>query len=156
MDVTDFLAPAGPLGLFFGRIGNFINGELWGKPTDVPWGFIVDGVKRHPSQLYEAFSEGLLLFAILWIYSKKTRPRMAVSGLFLLGYGTFRFLIEFIRLPDLDKGYILFGWVTMGQILSAPMMLAGLALVVMAYRQNVIGGDIVKSKVVKSKTKKRK
>ncbi len=156
MDVTDFLTPAGPLGLFFGRIGNFINGELWGKPTDVPWGFIVDGVKRHPSQLYEALTEGLILFVVLWVYSKKTRPRMAVSGLFLLGYGTFRFLIEFIRLPDFDKGYILFDWATMGQILSAPMMLVGLALVVFAYRQNIVGGDVVKIGAKKAGVKKRK
>lgn len=142
MDVTDFLAPAGPLGLFFGRIGNFINGELWGKPTDIPWGFVVDGVKRHPSQLYEAILEGLVLFFILWFYSKSTRPRMVVSGLFLMGYGTFRFLVELIRLPDADKGYILFDWVTMGQILSTPMIVIGLALVVLGYRNNVVGGAV--------------
>ncbi len=146
MDVTDFLAPAGPLGLFFGRIGNFINGELWGKPTDLPWGFIVNGEQRHPSQLYEAILEGLVLFIILWFFSKKTRPRMATSGLFLLGYGTFRFLVEFVRLPDADKGYILFDWVTMGQILSAPMMVAGLLMIAYAYRANVIGGEVSKRK----------
>ncbi|MEM7082600.1 MAG: prolipoprotein diacylglyceryl transferase [Pseudomonadota bacterium] len=146
LDVTDFLAPAAPLGLFFGRVGNFINGELWGKPTDLPWGFIVEGVKRHPSQLYEGILEGLVLFVVLWWFSRSTRPRMAVSGLFLLGYGAFRFLVEFVRLPDADKGYLLFDWVTMGQILSTPMILIGLLLLVLAYRQNVIGGEVKRIK----------
>ncbi|MEM6639355.1 MAG: prolipoprotein diacylglyceryl transferase [Pseudomonadota bacterium] len=133
-EVSDFLAPATPWGLFFGRIGNFINGELWGKPTDVPWGFIVNGQKLHASQLYEAFLEGLVLFCILWWFSRVPRPRMAVSGLFLMFYGVFRFAIEFVRVPDADPGYIAFGWVTMGQILSTPMIVAGLTLVVFAYR----------------------
>ncbi|NNF17702.1 MAG: prolipoprotein diacylglyceryl transferase [Gammaproteobacteria bacterium] len=142
MDVTDFIVPATPLGLFFGRIGNFINGELWGKPTDVPWGIIYNGQKLHPSQLYEALLEGLVLFVMLWIYSARTRPRMAVSGLFLLGYGTFRFIIEFVRVPDADKGYLFLGWVTMGQILSAPMILAGALMLIVAYRSRVIGGEV--------------
>ena len=132
--MTDFVAPLVPLGLGFGRIGNFINGELWGKPTDVPWAFVVDGVARHPSQLYEALLEGFILFAILWVYSAKPRPYLAVSGMFLLFYGVFRFAIEFVRLPDEDPGYIAWGWVTMGQILSAPMIIAGVILVFMAYR----------------------
>ncbi len=133
--VTDFLAPGAPLGLFFGRIGNFINGELWGKPTDLPWGFIVNGVKLHPSQLYEAFLEGLVLFTILWIYSSRPRPTMSVSGLFLFFYGIFRFAVEFVREPDVDKGYILFERITMGQILSTPMIIAGVILFVLAHRR---------------------
>jgi phosphatidylglycerol---prolipoprotein diacylglyceryl transferase len=134
LELTDFAAPVVPLGLGFGRIGNFINGELWGKPTDVPWGFVVNGVGRHPSQLYEALLEGLVLFIILWTYSAKKRPYMAVSGLFLLCYGSFRFLVEFWRLPDADIGYLAFGWVTMGQVLSTPMILLGAAMIVLAYR----------------------
>ena len=134
LELTDFAAPLVPLGLGFGRIGNFINGELWGKPTDVPWGFIVNGVGRHPSQLYEALLEGLLLFVILWTYSAKERPYMAVSGLFLLCYGSFRFLVEFWRLPDADIGYLAFGWLTMGQVLSTPMILAGAVMLALAWR----------------------
>lgn len=133
--MTDFMAPLVPPGLGFGRIGNFINGELWGKPTDVPWGFNVDGVGRHASQLYEALLEGLVLFVILWAFSAKPRPTMAVSGLFLLGYGVFRFFIEFYRLPDENLGYLAFGWLTMGQILSAPMILLGVVLLALAYRR---------------------
>jgi phosphatidylglycerol:prolipoprotein diacylglycerol transferase len=132
--MTDFVAPIVPLGLGFGRIGNFINGELWGKPTDVPWGFIVNGRVLHPSQLYEALLEGLLLFAILWFYSAKPRPYLAVSGMFLMFYGLFRFAVEFVRVPDVDPGYLAYGWVTMGQVLSAPMVLLGAALLVAAYR----------------------
>lgn len=132
--MTDFVAPIVPLGLGFGRIGNFINGELWGKATDVPWAFIVNGVSVHASQLYEALLEGLLLFLILWFYSSKPRPHLAVSGMFLMFYGVFRFAVEFVRLPDKDPGYLAYGWVTMGQVLSAPMVLGGIAMVVMAYR----------------------
>ena len=134
--VTDFIAPWVPIGLGLGRIGNFINGELWGAPTHVPWAVIVNGVPRHPSQLYEAFLEGLVLFVVLWSYSRKPRPRMAVSGLFLLLYGIFRTAVEFIRLPDANIGYLAFGWVTMGQVLSAPMILFGVILLVMAYRHH--------------------
>jgi phosphatidylglycerol:prolipoprotein diacylglycerol transferase len=135
--VMDFIAPWAPTGLFLGRIGNFINGELWGKPTspDAPWSVIVDGVARHPSQLYEAFLEGIVLFAALWVYTAKPRPTMAASGIFLIGYGAFRILVEFVRLPDQDPGYIAFGWLTMGQLLSAPMVLAGVILVALAYRR---------------------
>ncbi|MCP5091015.1 MAG: prolipoprotein diacylglyceryl transferase [Gammaproteobacteria bacterium] len=132
--MTDFVAPIVPLGLGFGRIGNFINGELWGKPTDVPWGFLVNGQVLHPSQLYEAILEGFLLFAILWFYSVKPRPYLAVSGLFLLLYGAFRFFIEFYRVPDAHPGYLALGWVTMGQVLSLPMIVAGAILLIMAYR----------------------
>ena len=132
--MTDFVAPIVPLGLGFGRIGNFINGELWGKPTDVPWGFVVNGNVLHPSQLYEALLEGFLLFAIVWIYSAKPRPYRAVSGIFLMFYGIFRFAIEFVRVPDADPGYIAYGWVTLGQVLSAPMIVLGAVLLIMAYR----------------------
>ncbi|MDX1517172.1 MAG: prolipoprotein diacylglyceryl transferase [Woeseiaceae bacterium] len=131
--ITDFMAPFVPLGLGFGRIGNFINGELWGKPTDLPWGFRVGDDVLHPSQLYEAVLEGFVLFAILWVFSARPRPYMAVSGLFLLCYGAFRFAIEFVRVPDEDFGYLLWGWVTMGQILTLPMILAGAAMLYLAY-----------------------
>ncbi len=133
--ITDFVAPLVPLGLGFGRIGNFINGELWGKPTDVPWAFNINGVRLHPSQLYEALLEGFLLFAILWIYSAKPRPYMAVSGMFLLLYGIFRFFVEFYRVPDAHLNYLALGWVTMGQILSVPMLVAGVVMLILAYRE---------------------
>ena len=132
--ILDFLAPLVPPGLFFGRIGNFINNELWGRQTDLPWGFKVDGVVKHPSQLYEALLEGLVLFLILWFYSAQPRPLKAVSGLFLIGYGLFRSLVEFVRIPDAHIGYLAFGWFTMGHLLSLPMILAGVYLMVTAYR----------------------
>jgi phosphatidylglycerol---prolipoprotein diacylglyceryl transferase len=132
--LTDFIAPMVPIGLGAGRIGNFINGELWGAPTTLPFGFLVEGQGRHASQLYEATLEGLVLFLILWMFSARPRPTMAVSGLFLLGYGIFRFAVEFVRLPDAHIGYLAFGWVTMGQVLSAPMVLAGIVLLLLAYR----------------------
>jgi len=133
--VWDFVAPLTPLGLFFGRIGNFINGELWGKPADVPWAFDINGVGLHPSQLYEALLEGLLLFIILWQFSAKERPYMSVSGLFLLLYGLFRFFVEFYRVPDEHLNYLAMGWVTMGQVLSIPMILLGAIMIMMAYRK---------------------
>ena len=129
--VSDFLAPLAAPGLGAGRIGNFINGELWGKPTDVPWAMVFPGAgpePRHPSQLYEAALEGLALFAVLWWYSRRPRPPMAVSGLFLAGYGAARCLVEFAREPDAHLGYLALGWLTMGQLLSAPMVLAGAAM----------------------------
>ncbi len=135
--MTDFVAPFVPIGLGMGRIGNFINGELWGKPTEVPWGFLYEGQVLHPSQLYEAILEGLVLFVVLWFYSAKPRPYMAVSGLFLLLYGVFRSLVEFYRVPDAhmgDSGYLAFGWLTTGHLLSAPMIVAGVIMLVMAYR----------------------
>lgn len=132
--MTDFVAPIVPLGLAFGRLGNFINGELWGKPTDAPWAFIVDGVARHPSQLYQAALEGVALFLLLWFYSATRPPRMAVSGAFALGYGCFRFAVEFVRLPDAHLGYLAFGWLTMGQLLSLPLIALGLVLLWLAYR----------------------
>lgn len=135
-DVTDFGAPLVPLGLMAGRIGNFINGELWGKVSNVPWAMVFPTggpLPRHPSQLYEAFLEGLVLFCILWIFSIKPRPRFAVTALFLLCYGVFRFLVEFVRVPDPQYGYLAFGWLTMGQILSAPMIVGGGLLFWYAY-----------------------
>ncbi|MEM9057666.1 MAG: prolipoprotein diacylglyceryl transferase, partial [Pseudomonadota bacterium] len=135
-EVLDFLAPAAPIGLLAGRIGNFINNELWGKPTDVPWAFVVDGVAVHPSQLYEAAVEGVLLFVVLWTFSMRPRPVMTVSGLFLLVYGCGRFLIEFVRVPDDHLNYLALGWVTMGQILSTPMILGGIALLVLGFKRN--------------------
>ena len=136
--VADFLAPVVPVGLFFGRIANFINGELWGAPTSVPWAMVfpdprAGGLPRHPSQLYEATLEGLCLFLILWWFSSRPRPRMAISGLFLAGYGLIRFMLEFLRQPDPQLGYLAFGWVTMGQLLSLPMLLAGLWFLWLAY-----------------------
>ena len=156
--MTDFIAPLVPLGLGFGRIGNFINGELWGGPTqNLPWAMQVSCVDRydlcvrklglppdatmtpplHPSMLYEAVLEGFVLFAILWWFSSKQRPYMSVSGLFLLLYGLFRFWIEFYRMPDThlpNNGYLLFDWVTLGQILTLPMIIVGATLVFLAYQ----------------------
>jgi phosphatidylglycerol:prolipoprotein diacylglycerol transferase len=136
--VTDFIAPLVPVGLGAGRIGNFINGELWGKPTESVFGMLVPGLgalPRHPSQLYEAALEGFALFMILWFYSNKPRPTMAVSGLFLIGYGVFRFSVEFVRLPDVQLGYLAFGWLTMGQLLTVPMLLLGSYLMFIAYKK---------------------
>ncbi|GGC82104.1 prolipoprotein diacylglyceryl transferase [Marinobacter halophilus] len=137
--IADFVAPLVPVGLGAGRIGNFINGELWGKPTDVSWGMVFpqapDSLARHPSQLYQFALEGVVLFAILWWFSSKPRPRMAVSGLFLACYGAFRFLTEFVRQPDPQLGYLAFDWLTMGQVLSLPMAIAGAVLIAIAYRR---------------------
>jgi phosphatidylglycerol:prolipoprotein diacylglycerol transferase len=132
--VTDFIAPLVPIGLGAGRIGNFINGELWGAPTTAPWAFIVDGEARHPSQLYEACLEGLVLFLILWLFSAKPRPTMAVSAVFLIGYGVFRCAVEFVRVPDAHMGYLAYGWVTMGQVLTLPLLIFGGVLLWLAYR----------------------
>lgn len=157
-EVTDFIAPFVPIGLFAGRIGNFINGELWGGPASdsLPWAMQVEcrrfaglchdklglpagavwSPPLHPTQLYEAALEGLVLFGILWAYSARPRPTMAVSALFLIFYGLFRFAVEFVRMPDAHLGYLAFDWLTMGQILSAPMVLAGLAMLLIAYRRS--------------------
>jgi phosphatidylglycerol:prolipoprotein diacylglycerol transferase len=153
--LTDFIAPLVPLGLFAGRIGNFINGELWGAPAAVPWAMQVSCERLpglcwnklllppgtaltpplHPSQLYQAALEGLVLFALLWWFSARPRPIAAVSGLFLIGYGVFRSLVEFVRMPDAHIGYLAWGWVTMGHLLSLPMILVGLVIFVLAYRR---------------------
>jgi phosphatidylglycerol:prolipoprotein diacylglycerol transferase len=135
--VMDFVAPWTAIGLCAGRIGNFINGELWGKPTspDAWWAVIVDGQARHASMLYEAFLEGVVLFLVLWLYSRKPRPTMSTSALFLIVYGTARFIVEFVRVPDQQIGYLAFGWLTMGQVLSAPMIVAGVILFMLAHRR---------------------
>lgn len=158
-DTMDFVAPLVPLGLGFGRIGNWIGGELWGKPTGEPWGVIfvralppelqaldvaslrerfhaglLEPYARHPSQLYQAFLEGLVLFAALWWFSRRPRPRYAVGGLFAVLYGVFRFLVEFVREPDAQLGYLAFGWLTMGQVLSVPLILFGLWLLWKSHR----------------------
>lgn len=135
----DFVAPLAPLGLAAGRIGNFINGELPGRPTDLPWGMWFpqtdpQPLARHPSQLYEFGLEGITLFVILWIYARKPRPAGAVSGAFLIGYGCFRFLVEFTRQPDDFLGLLALG-LSMGQWLSLPMILIGIAMMAWAYRQ---------------------
>lgn len=140
-EVTDFIAPLVPPGLFAGRIGNFINAELWGRPTDLPWGMVFPDqaagfIPRHPSQLYEAGLEGVLLFVLLWLFTSKPRPTMAASGLFLILYGCFRFLVEFVRQPDPQLGYLAFDWLTMGQVLSMPMALLGVFLLAVAYRKH--------------------
>lgn len=134
----DFMAPLVPPGLFFGRLGNFINGELWGRVTDMPWGMVFPGAgphPRHPSQLYEAALEGVALFTILWVFSSRPRPVMAVSGVFALGYGLFRCFVEFFRQPDAHLGYLAFGWVTMGMVLCLPVILVGVLLLWLAYRK---------------------
>jgi len=134
--ITDFIAPLVPLGLGAGRIGNFINGELWGRPTDVPWAVVfpqIDSIPRHPSQLYQFALEGLALFALLWLFSRRPRPVGAVSGLFLIGYGAFRFLAEFTREPDSFLGLLAMG-LSMGQWLSLPMVAAGIFMLRWAYR----------------------
>ena len=141
LDITDFIAPLVPLGLAAGRIGNFINGELWGRVADpsLPWAMVfprVDDLPRHPSQLYQAGMEGVMLFVVLWIYSGKTRPRGAVSGVFLIGYGVFRFLAEFFRTPD-DGIFGLSEVISMGQWLSLPMILIGVLMLISAHRRSV-------------------
>lgn len=150
-DTLDFVAPLVPAGLGFGRLGNYIGGELWGKPTGADWGVVfprtlpqrfasmdaaslraqfetgaLDVFARHPSQLYQATLEGLVLFLVLYAYSRKPRPRYAVCGLFALLYGVFRFLVEFVREPDAQIGYLAWGWLTMGQVLSLPLIALGL------------------------------
>ena len=142
-DVFDFIAPIPGIGIFAVRIGNFITGELWGKPTDVPWGFLVDGQVRHATQLYEATLEGLLAFVALWWFTSRPRPRLAPSGLFLVIYGAARILVEFWRIPDAHIGYLAGGWLTMGMVLSSPMLVAGIALLAIAYQRNEPSGNSV-------------
>ncbi len=156
-ELTDFIAPLIPVGLGAGRIGNFINGELWGGPGSVPWAMQVSCERflslcrdklqlppgtavtppLHPSQLYEAALEGGVLFIILWVYSSRPRPTMAVSGLFLICYGLFRFAVEYLRMPDVQIGYLAFGWLTMGQLLTLPMLGFGLLFMLLAYRRKL-------------------
>ncbi|MFW6456532.1 MAG: prolipoprotein diacylglyceryl transferase [Desulfohalobiaceae bacterium] len=137
--VADFVAPLAPLGLAAGRIGNFLNAELWGRPSDLPWAMVFPDpaagpVPRHPSQLYQAGLEGVALFILLWVFSAKQRPRMAVSGMFALGYGCLRFGGEFFRAPDPHLGLVLFDFLSMGQVLSIPLIILGMIMLVLAYR----------------------
>ena len=137
LDVMDFVAPLCPLGLAAGRLGNFINAELWGRPTNGSWGMVfpnVDNLPRHPSELYEFALEGIVLFILLWTFSKRPRPMGAVSGLFLVGYGVARFICEYAREPDDFLGYLALG-LTMGQWLSLPMIVAGVIMMAWAYRR---------------------
>ncbi len=139
VSLMDFVAPAVPLGLGFGRLGNFIGQELWGRVSDAPWAMVFpkaldpEGIARHPSQLYQAFLEGLVLFLIVFWFSAKPRPRGVVSGVFLIGYSTFRFLVEFVREPDQGIGFDLLGWMTRGQLLCIPMFILGAGLIIYAY-----------------------
>ena len=145
LEITDFIAPFVVIGLFFGRIGNFINSELWGKvaPEDASLAMLVYDPETHtmlakyPTQLLEAILEGLVLGIILWWYSRSPRPLGAVSGLFLLGYGCFRFFVEFWRMPDVQLGYLAWDWLTMGQILCFPMILGGLYLMMFFNRKQL-------------------
>lgn len=144
-ELADFVAPLVPIGLGAGRIGNFINGELWGKATDASWAMIFPTdplqLERHPSQLYQFALEGVALFLILWIYSRKPRPTAAISGLFVTCYGIFRFIVEFVREPDAQLGYLAFNWVTMGQILSLPMIAFGIGLMLWAYKRQATSNN---------------
>jgi phosphatidylglycerol---prolipoprotein diacylglyceryl transferase len=136
-DLMDFVAPLVPIGLAAGRLGNFINGELWGRPTDLPWGMVFRGagdLPRHPSQLYQMALEGFTLFALLWWFSSRPRPRMQVSAAFLVGYGAFRFIGEYAREPDAFLGFLALG-LSMGQWLSLPMVVAGIGLWVLSARR---------------------
>ncbi|NOS87582.1 MAG: prolipoprotein diacylglyceryl transferase [Methylococcaceae bacterium] len=139
LQLTDIIAPLSPIGLGAGRIGNFINSELWGRPTDVPWAMVFPNggaFARHPSQLYEAFLEGLVLFIILNLYVQKQRPIGAATGMAVCLYGCFRFFVEFFRMPDAHLGYLALDWVTMGQILSLPMIIVGAALMYFSYNKS--------------------
>jgi phosphatidylglycerol---prolipoprotein diacylglyceryl transferase len=165
-DVMDFVAPLVPIGLGVGRLGNFIGGELWGRHTDVAWGMIfpraidtaghtieqlkamaaagqLDNEVRHPSQLYQMFLEGVVLFCVLYIVSMKPRPRYLVSGLFALLYGVFRFSVEFVREPDAQLGYLAWGWLTMGQVLSLPLIVLGLVWIAMSRHAPTLAPRVV-------------
>jgi phosphatidylglycerol---prolipoprotein diacylglyceryl transferase len=146
LDVLDFTAPLPGIGICAVRIGNFINGELWGAPTDSRFGFLVrdpggEVIVRHASQLYEAALEGLFLFVLLWWVARRPRPVGLLSGLFLVGYSLARIVIEFVRVPDSQVGYLMGDWLTMGQLLSWPMLLAGVALVLRARMQPQPSGN---------------
>ena len=143
LTLADMGCVGAAIGLFFGRCANFVNGELWGAPTDLPWGVVFGGaageVARHPSQLYEALLEGVVIFVVLFALSRKKPPlpRGTHFGLFLIMYGTFRFLVEFIREPDVQLGYLWGGWLTMGQLLSLPLVMAGIAMLIYALKMKL-------------------
>lgn len=155
--IADFVAPLVPFGLGAGRLGNFMNGELWGRVTDVPWAMVFPTggpFPRHPSQLYEFALEGVVLFLILNWFIRKPRPLGAVSGLFLFGYGTFRFLVEYVRQPDAQLG--LFGdWISMGQILSLPMVIGGLLMMLWAFKRNLFVADLQKKSAKENSSKQK-
>ena len=144
LTLGDLIVTAAPIGIFLVRIANFINGELWGAPTDLPWGVVFSDTgggfqARHPTQLYEAFLEGAVLFIVLNIFARKMpeQPRGSLAGIFFILYGVFRILIEFLRQPDAQLGYLFGDWLTMGMLLSAPMIIAGAALLMYAYRKRL-------------------
>ena len=141
--VADFMVPMVPIGLATGRFGNFMNAELWGRASDAPWAMVFPTdplqIARHPSQLYEMLLEGVVLFLVLWIYSAKPRPAGAVTALFGIGYGAARTFVEFFREPDAHIGYLAGGWLTMGMLLSIPMIILGIAMLVWAYRNDERG-----------------
>jgi phosphatidylglycerol:prolipoprotein diacylglycerol transferase len=143
LTLADLGAIGAPIGLFFGRCANFVNGELWGAVTDLPWGVVFGGnagmMPRHPSQLYEALLEGVLIFCVLYLLSRKlpARPRGTFLGVFMVMYGICRFAIEFVRQPDVQLGYLWGGWLTMGQVLSFPLILFGICLLVYAYKKKL-------------------
>ena len=143
LTLADLGCIAAPIGLFFGRCANFVNGELWGAPTDLPWGVVFGGaagsMPRHPSQLYEALLEGVVIFCVLFALSRKRppRPRGTFLGIFLIMYGAFRFLVEFVREPDAQLGYLWGGWLTMGQLLSVPLVLVGIGVLAYAVRMKL-------------------
>lgn len=148
--VADLAIIGVPIALCLGRCANFVNGELWGKPTDLPWGVVFGGaagdIPRHPSQLYEAFLEGIVLFTILYVLSRRRPPlpQGTFMGVFVLGYGIVRFLVEFVRVPDAQLGYLFGGVITMGQLLSLPLIFIGAGLIVYALRANRPQRDYVK------------
>ncbi len=148
--LLDFVAPLVPIGLGLGRLGNFIGQELWGRSTDVAWGMVFPAdpsqLVRHPSQLYQALLEGVVLFVIVFWFSAKPRPRWSVSGLFLLCYGLFRFIVEYFRQPDAHIGFDALGWLTRGQLLSLPMIIIGLVLLFVAYQKPLIDGNVACNK----------
>ena len=138
--ISDFIVPAVPIGLGLGRIANFVNQELWGAPTTQPWGVVFSnpasgGVARHPTQLYEAFLEGLVLFVVLYFVTRARPPLGIATGVFLTGYGLFRSAVELLREPDQHIGYLAGGWLTMGQVLSLPMLFAGLVVLAWSWRR---------------------
>lgn len=141
LSLLDFVAVLTPVGLGLGRLGNFIGQELWGRPTDVPWAMVFPRdplqLPRHPSQLYQFALEGMLLFIVLYLFSRRPRPAGAVGGLFCLGYGVLRFFVEFFREPDAHIGFQAFGWLTRGQLLCVPMMAVGIFLLWYAYRRRI-------------------
>jgi phosphatidylglycerol---prolipoprotein diacylglyceryl transferase len=155
----DFIAPLVPLGLGFGRLGNFIGQELWGRATDVSWGMIFprdpEQLVRHPSQLYQAFLEGVVLFAIVYWFSRKPRPRLAVGSVFLIFYGIFRFAVEFVRQPDDHIKTLVFGWMTRGQLLTIPMIVIGVSVLIWTYTTYKKAGHSTHKKKHKHKHKKK-